>query len=602
MITIERLKTMRESEDHLEFKAARKNYPYNGGKKSDPRERRHCVLGYVVALANEKGGYLVLGMEDKYPHKVCGSDFAEGEEGQLMDAIYEALKIRVKAYSLKEGVNRVLIIEVPSRPIGRLLKFEGVALMRIGESLREMSDAEMLSILTEQEPDYSAKVCKGLTISDLDEDAIDVLKQKYAVKQKNLKLKNEPTQQILNDLELTTDSKLNYAALVLLGSRDAIRKYLPQDEVIVEYRLNEDSIPYTARQEFQEPLMLAIDKIWNYISQPASNPLQYVTDGPYIFDIPSFNEESIREAVLNSLCHRSMLINSSVVIRQSPASITITNAGGFPIGVDVFNILTTPSVPRAKRLCEVLQKTGLIERSGQGVDKIFYNCLEEGKALPDYTLSDAYQVVLKLNGEVEDPAFHLFIDEEQEKRDDDHKLSVFHLLQLYKIKEGQTDSLNSEMVQSLINEGLVVTDNDDLRLCDSYQKKKERMISSREQTTWQIYTQGLGVNPDVVDYIKNIIDQKDIENKTVSLISGLRDKLHVKLSVNTLNFLRENLSVNRYSVLLLLFFNPNLTILKMSELIHVSATTINNCIKWLKAHNIIEREGSDKSGTWKVII
>ena len=415
--------------------------------------------------------------------------------------------------------------------------------MRIGESLREMSDAEMLSILTEQEPDYSAKVCKGLTISDLDEDAIDVLKQKYAVKQKNLKLKNEPTQQILNDLELTTDSKLNYAALVLLGSRDAIRKYLPQDEVIVEYRLNEDSIPYTARQEFQEPLMLAIDKIWNYISQPASNPLQYVTDGPYIFDIPS-----------------------------SPASITITNAGGFPIGVDVFNILTTPSVPRAKRLCEVLQKTGLIERSGQGVDKIFYNCLEEGKALPDYTLSDAYQVVLKLNGEVEDPAFHLFIDEEQEKRDDDHKLSVFHLLQLYKIKEGQTDSLNSEMVQSLINEGLVVTDNDDLRLCDSYQKKKERMISSREQTTWQIYTQGLGVNPDVVDYIKNIIDQKDIENKTVSLISGLRDKLHVKLSVNTLNFLRENLSVNRYSVLLLLFFNPNLTILKMSELIHVSAT------------------------------
>ncbi len=102
--------------------------------------------------------------------------------------------------------------------------------------------------------------------------------------------------------------------------------------------------------------MLAIDKIWNYINQPASNPLRHISDGPYIFDLPAFNEESIREAVLNALCHRSMQIKSSVVIKQSPDSITITNAGGFPIGVDIYNILTTPSVPRAKRLCEVLSQ------------------------------------------------------------------------------------------------------------------------------------------------------------------------------------------------------------------------------------------------------
>ena len=83
MITIEQLKTMRESEDHVEFKAARKNYPYNVGSKSDPRERRRCVLGYVVALANERGGLLVLGMEDRFPHKVCGSDFAAGVSGAV---------------------------------------------------------------------------------------------------------------------------------------------------------------------------------------------------------------------------------------------------------------------------------------------------------------------------------------------------------------------------------------------------------------------------------------------------------------------------------------------------------------------------------------
>lgn len=72
MKTIEQLKQLRESEDCVEFKSARHNYPYNGGKHSDPRDRRHCLLGYIVALANERGGLLVLGMEDKRPHNVCG--------------------------------------------------------------------------------------------------------------------------------------------------------------------------------------------------------------------------------------------------------------------------------------------------------------------------------------------------------------------------------------------------------------------------------------------------------------------------------------------------------------------------------------------------
>jgi ATP-dependent DNA helicase RecG len=56
MKTIEELKQLRESEDCVEFKSARHNYPYNGGKHSDPRDRRHCLLGYIVALANERGG------------------------------------------------------------------------------------------------------------------------------------------------------------------------------------------------------------------------------------------------------------------------------------------------------------------------------------------------------------------------------------------------------------------------------------------------------------------------------------------------------------------------------------------------------------------
>ena len=37
------------------------------------------------------------------------------------------------------------------------------------------------------------------------------------------------------------------------------------------------------------------------------------------------------------------------------------------------NLLTTPSMPRNRLLADILAKTGIVERSGQGMDKIFLN-------------------------------------------------------------------------------------------------------------------------------------------------------------------------------------------------------------------------------------
>lgn len=75
-LTIAELKNMRESEDHVEFKKGEYgNVSYNGADKQQPKDRRRCILGYVTALCNEKGGYLVIGMEDKYPQQ-CSGDFA----------------------------------------------------------------------------------------------------------------------------------------------------------------------------------------------------------------------------------------------------------------------------------------------------------------------------------------------------------------------------------------------------------------------------------------------------------------------------------------------------------------------------------------------
>ena len=410
-------------------------------------------MGYASALANEGGGYLVLGVRESVPHEICGSQAFDGREGKLEQDVYHDLKIRIRTQTLYEGKNRVLVIKIPSRPIGKLIYFEDVPLMRVGESLTKMSDGEIFRILSESEPDFSATICKGLTFEDLDVEAIKVMKEHYAIKQGNETFKTLPDLQVLSDLELAANGQFNYAALILLGSRQALRKYLPNAAVTVEYRLNHSMINYTARQEFQEPLFTAVDKIWAYINQPASNPLLHFRDKFNIYDVLSFKEEVVREAILNACIHRSYNFPDDIVVKQYPDEIIITNAGGFPSGVTNDNILTINSRPRNKRLTEVLQKTGLIERSGQGVDRMYYLCLMDSKPLPDFSNTDSTQVDLRLKAEIIDGAFYLFLNEVQNSRQD--KLNVFDLLTLDKVRLGISTDLYETSVEKLQREGLI---------------------------------------------------------------------------------------------------------------------------------------------------
>lgn len=460
MTDINELKTLREREDHIEFKRAEHNYPFAGGKKTDPRDRRHCVLGYVVALANERGGRLVLGMADAYPHEVVGSDFAENETGNLEDEIYERLHIRVRTEELyNEKGRRVLVITVPSRPIGKALRFEGVPLMRVGESLREMDDAEYFSIISEQDPDFSARICEGLTLDDLHDEAIKNMRERIAQKRNRKDVLTTPINLLLSDLHLlTNDGKLTNAALLLLGKEAMIEKYMPQANVVVEYRTNRSQVRYSSREEFRLPIFLAIEKIWAYVNQPACNPLLHINDLPAVLDCRAFNEETVREAVINAMIHRSLQISSDIFIRLYPDMMEITNPGGFPYGVNIGNILTVNSSPRSRLMAEVIEKTGLIERSGQGVDLMCANCVKEGKPLPDYSASDDYQVNLRLYGEIPDDAFYLFTHDILRDNELSSQLNAFDWITLHYVWKGKAENGFEESLMKLNDLGLVMED------------------------------------------------------------------------------------------------------------------------------------------------
>jgi ATP-dependent DNA helicase RecG len=391
-MTIKELKWLRETEDKVEFKEAKTQYAYNSGRKS--------VLGYVSAIANEGGGYLVFGIKEASPHEVCGSLAFEGKEGKLEQDVYRDLKIRIKTETLFDEGKRVLVIKIPSRPIGKVLYFDDVPLMRVGESLTRMSDEMYLSIIQEQEPDFSATICEGLTFEDLDKKAVDKMKILYADKQKNPSFLQIRDERMLSDLQLAVKGKLTYAALILLGKSGTIDRYLPQCRIIWEYRNTETQIHYDRRQTITEPFIIGLDSAWSLIDQPTLNLNRPIQAGLVVYDIYDFNREVVRESILNSYAHRDYTLTSDVVIKQYPQMIEIINPGGFPKGVSIDNILHVSSTPRNKLIADVLEKTGLVERSGQGVDKIYSETLAEGKQKPDYTRTNSYQVTLRIRTQI----------------------------------------------------------------------------------------------------------------------------------------------------------------------------------------------------------
>ena len=204
----------------------------------------------------------------------------------------------------------------------------------------------------------------------------------------------------------------------------------------------------------EEPLFVAINKVWELINQPILNRKYPIQSGAYIFDLYDFNEEVVREAILNAIAHRDYTISSEILIKQYPKKIVINNPGGFPKGVTLNNLLTVNSTPRSRLMTEILEKTGLVERSGQGVDKIYSIMLSEGKAEPDYTASDAYQVSLTLTAEVIDKSFHIYINTYQ-KSNKEPKLGVEQIITLYKIRNGLFQTLNIEIVNQLEKAGLI---------------------------------------------------------------------------------------------------------------------------------------------------
>lgn len=195
--------------------------------------------------------------------------------------------------------------------------------------------------------------------------------------------------------------------MILLGSREAVSKHFAQAELVFEYRASEASIPHQQRLEYREGFLAFLDDVWERIN--LRNERLHYPDGLFMRDIAVFNETVVREAILNAVTHRDYRLPGSVFVKQYPRKLEIVSPGGFPVGISAENIIRKQS-PRNRRIAEACARCGLVERSGQGADRMFEETIREGKQKPDFFGTDEYEVRLTLNGEIQNPEFLRFLE------------------------------------------------------------------------------------------------------------------------------------------------------------------------------------------------
>jgi predicted HTH transcriptional regulator len=146
---------------------------------------------YCVALSNEGGGYLLLGVANKPPRPVVGTQ-AFNNTVAMEEKIFQAIGFRVDIEEVIHPDGRVLVFHIPSRPRGTAYHLDGKYLMRSGEALVPMTEDQLRKIFAEGGPDWlEEQSLSGIDAQQVVErypdgkEAIELSADKYATSGSN---------------------------------------------------------------------------------------------------------------------------------------------------------------------------------------------------------------------------------------------------------------------------------------------------------------------------------------------------------------------------------------------------------------------------------
>lgn len=407
-------------------------------KIPNKKELMEILTNETVGFSNAEGGIILVGVEDSGEITGC-QDY---DEQSIIESIYDRTvpKVFTDIEILSFDGKEILKIIVPKAP-ETVATSRGTVYKRLGKNTKPFYPGEYQSnIIQGFKGDFSAKILKDTSESDIDFHEVESLKLKIKSRDKDSTLYQGDDLSFLRDLRLIEDNndgvRLTIAGLLFIGRKESIVKHLPQAEIILLTYNNDGQTEYNKRLELKVPLISAVDRIQQIFED--RNSIQNIQMGLFKLEVYDYPTNVFQEALLNAIAHRDYESTSSIIIKYYPSEITIENPGSFPLGIDSNNIITHPSAPRNKLIAETLQRLKYVQRSGQGVDIIFKDMLSLGKSAPEYKLYTE-AVSLTLRSSLEDIEFLRFINKETEENGD---FSVSEICILKYVKMNKIISLS----------------------------------------------------------------------------------------------------------------------------------------------------------------
>lgn len=373
----------------------------------------------VVALANTDGGCVYLGVEDDGTPTGVKQKHQDPIGMAAMIANRTVPPISVRSELVGDDI-KVVQVEVPKsqsvvstksgKILRRMMKMDGTpesVPMYPYEIATRLSDLGRL--------DYSAQPVMESTRDDLDPLERDRLRKIIASYQSSdrnlLELSDADLEKSLR-LVVSVNGELTptLAGLLLIGNEEALQRLVPTNEAAFQVLVGTD---IKVNQTYRGPLLKTIEQIAE--SFKPWNPGTELTVGLFSSVVPEFDERAFREALVNAFGHRDYSLLGRVRVLVDDAGLTIANPGGFVEGINVHNLLTAEPRGRNPCLMDALKRTGLAERTGRGIDRIFEGALNYGRPLPDYSRSNRRGVSVLLPRSVPDKAFVELLAEERER-------------------------------------------------------------------------------------------------------------------------------------------------------------------------------------------
>ncbi|MCY1292544.1 hypothetical protein D9M69_428870 [compost metagenome] len=392
----------------VEFKSDRK-------KLSDNE-----LIEALVCLANAEGGELWLGVEDDGTPSGLHVEHRHlaGLAGMVEARTSPALKVQVSDIEI-DGVP-VARIQIP-KAHGEVATTAGVYLRR---RLKHDGTPECVAMLPHERTsratsfgllDVSAQPVAGATLADLDPLERERLRQavqQYGGDRVLLELDDEALDGALGLTARQSDGSRvpTLTGLLLVGREASLRQLVPTHEFAFQV-LAQQAVRFNEFHRY--PLLKALE--WLETNFRPYNPEEELQVGLFRVPVPKVDLGAFREAVANALVHRDYHGRGAMHVRLEDDALVISNPGGLVEGVTLANLLVTEPRPRNPNLADAMKRIGVVERSGRGVDKIFRGLLKFGRPAPDYSFTNAQNVVVRLPTSEADLDFRRLVVEEERR-------------------------------------------------------------------------------------------------------------------------------------------------------------------------------------------